>query len=372
MILFITRKYPPSVGGMQELSYYVTTTIARRVPARIIKWGGSQTWLPLFVLYALVRALWTLATRQVTLIHIGDPVLAPLGLFLHLVSRQPVVVNAHGLDVIYPNRLYQAIVPACMKRLDLVICISEHTRQQCLTRGIEASRTKVIPVGVNVDAFKLSLTEEEQMHWMGRWGLTSHPDRILLTVGRLVPRKGVALFVSQVLPRMMERRDDWLYLIVGDGPERAAIDAAVRDQELDKVVRMLGRVPDDELQAAYAIADVFVMPNVPVEGNSEGFGIVTLEARASGLPVVASSLEGIGDSFTSEDDGILVPPGDVEAFVAAIDRLLEAKLTLKTRLRHRQQVESRYGWTRIAEEYLSAFRGVQIGYHSRNKQNDQG
>jgi phosphatidylinositol alpha-1,6-mannosyltransferase len=201
---------------------------------------------------------------------------------------------------------------------------------------------------------------------MNRWGLTSHPGRILLTVGRLVPRKGVAFFVSQVLPRLMERRGDWVYLIVSDGPEYGAIEATIQDQGLDKVVRMLGQVPNDELQAAYAMADLFVMPNVPVAGNSEGFGIVSLEARASGLPVVASSLEGIGDSFTSEDDGILVPPKDVEAFVAAIDHLLKTKSTLEARLRRRRRVESHYGWTHVAEEYLSAFRDVQAAHMMRS------
>jgi len=363
MILFITRKFPPSVGGMQRLSQQLVTAVSGRARTRVIKWGGSQIWLPLFIPYALVRALWILASQSVDIIHIGDPVLAPLGVLLRAVGRRPVVVNAHGLDVVYPNRLYQLVIPACMGQLDSVICISEHTRQLCLDRGIEAQRTHVIPVGVDVDRLALSLSEDERQRWAQRWRLASHPRHILLTVGRLVPRKGVFIFVSEVLPKLTRRRDDWIYLVVGEGPDRDRIEAAVRNQELETRVRVLGQVSDQGLRAAYALADLFVMPNVPVPGDIEGFGLVTLEARAAGLPIVASALEGITDSFETVRDGTLVPPGDAEAFLEAIGSLLEAGLTREDRLRRRNRTASRYGWSRIAQEYLAVFRDVQAAYH---------
>jgi glycosyltransferase involved in cell wall biosynthesis len=171
----------------------------------------------------------------------------------------------------------------------------------------------------------------------------------------------VSFLLSEALPNLANRRNDWIYLIAGDGPERKRIEAAVAHSELEKVVRVLGQVSDDELRAAYALADLFVMPNVRVEGDCEGFGLVTLEARAAGLPVVASSLEGISDSFLSADECILVPPGDAEAFAEAIDCLLQPDLlTLEARLRRRARVKSRYDWTHIAEEYLAVFRDVQV------------
>jgi glycosyltransferase involved in cell wall biosynthesis len=343
---------------MEKLSYYITTNVARHVPSTIIKWGGSQKWLPLFLPYALARALWVLATRPVDLIHMGDLALAPMGCFLRFVSGRPVVVNAHGLDVLYPNRLYQAVIPACTGRLDHVICISEHTRQLCLERGIRAERTTVIPVGMESAASPLTLTQAEQDHWSHRWGLEPRPWHRLLTVGRLVPRKGVRFLVSEVLPLLLAQRRDWIYLIVGDGPERAAIESILRDNGLAARVRLLGRVPDEEVHAAYAMADLFVMPNVPVAGDSEGFGLVTLEARAAGLPVVAARLEGIGDSFLSAEDGILVPPGDAQAFVAAINNLLEAELTMEARASRRRRVASVYDWEHVTQRYLAVFQAV--------------
>ena len=94
ILLFISRKYPPSVGGMEQLSYYVTTGVARKRPARIIKWDRSQMWLLLFIPIALVQALIVLVTTPVAMIHIGDLVLAPLGWFLR--SGQSQTGRDHG------------------------------------------------------------------------------------------------------------------------------------------------------------------------------------------------------------------------------------------------------------------------------------
>jgi phosphatidylinositol alpha-1,6-mannosyltransferase len=359
ILLFISRKYPPSVGGMEQLSYYMTTGVARQRPAQIIKWDRSQMWLLLFIPVALVQALIALVTTPVAMIHIGDLVLAPLGWFLRLVSRKPVAITAHGLDVVYPNFLYQWVIPTCVRHLDAVICISEHTRQACLARGVCRERTIVIPVGVDPNTILYHLSGDDAAYWLRRWGQADRAKRRLLTTGRLVQRKGVYFFIDQVLPRLRARRDDWVYLVIGDGPEREAIATVVRERGLEDVVQLLGRVPDDELRAAYALADVFVMPNIHLPGDSEGFGIVTVEARMAGLPVVAADLEGIADSFEGEDDGVLVPAGDALAFVVALDGLLDTKLTPAARQARRDRIASRYSWDCVIEEYLGAFQAVQ-------------
>ena len=369
MLLFITRKYPPSVGGMQRLSYHVTTGVAAREPAVIISWGGSQKWLPLFIPYAAVKALWLCLTQSVDLIHLGDIVLAPLGLFLQAFTRLPVIANAHGLDVIYPNRLYQALILPCARRMDFVICISEHTRGQCLSRGIARARTAVIPVGIDAYAFRQSIGDAERSAWLARRAIAPdcvQPPHILLTAGRLVPRKGVRWLVAEVLPRLARRRADWIYLVVGDGPERQAIaEAATRDPSIAQRVHLLGQTSDDDLRMAYASADLFVMPNVPVPGDSEGFGIVHLEARAAGLPVVAADIEGIAESFMSGEDGRLVPAGDAAAFVDAIDRGFDLGLTPTDRGRRATRIADGYDWAHIVEAYRGVFREVRGGRVSR-------
>jgi phosphatidylinositol alpha-1,6-mannosyltransferase len=349
MILFITRKYPPSVGGMQRLSYRLTTEISKLTATRVIGWGGSQRWLPLFVPWALVRALAVLAGGQVTLIHLSDPVLSPLGVLLRWLTRVPVVVNAHGLDVTYPFLPYQAIVPWCLRRLDRVICISQYTREECIRRGVATERCDVIPLGIDVEDYQISLSQEERRTWLAAWGLSPSDDRhILLTVGRLVRRKGLVPFVSQVLPLLRKRRQDWVYLIIGEGPEHERLQDTVRTQGLSEQVRILGFMGDQDVQAAYALADLFVMPNVPTPGDPEGFGMVTLEARAAGTPVVAADLEGIRDAMsvpaekdqgvvgktprtvTATADGTLVGAEDWPAFAGAIESWLDRTQILRS------------------------------------------
>ena len=366
MILFITRKYPPSIGGMEKMSYYLTTTIARRRPATIIKWGHSQRWLPIFVLYAFMRALVVLAVRKIELVHLSDAVLAPMGLLLQGISRRPVALTVHGLDIVYPNRLYQAVIPACVRRLAMVICVSEHTRQQCLVRGIRAERMTVIPNGIDADAFSIALAQDEQTYWLHRWGLEARPKHLLLVVGRLVPRKGTHFLVSQILPCLRACRSDWACLIVGDGPERQHVISAIEAQGLRRETRLLGQVPDEELRAAYALADLFLMPNVSVAGDVEGFGLVILEARAAGLPVIASSLEGIGDALVPAEDGLLLPPGNAVAFAQAISQWLDAGLTTEDRVRRQDQVRARYAWTHIGEEYEAALSRA-VAQYSRSQ-----
>lgn len=359
MILFITRKYPPSVGGMERLWYQLTTRIADQTQAQVISWGRSRIGLPFFMLWAFIRASRFLLKDSVTLIHLSDPLLAPLGIVLRTIKSVPVIINVHGLDITYPNRAYQALIPVCLRLLDHVICISRYTLDECLKRGIPASRCTVIPPGIDVDAFAIALPDRDREAWLSFWGIDSPNKKILMTSGRLVPRKGVAHFVSEALPLLMARRQDWVYLIVGDGPERRKIEDAVTARGLSQQVRLLGKIEDYALRAAYALADIFVMPNIPVPGNPEGFGIVVLEARASGVPVIASKLEGISEAVGGEEDGTLVEPENWPAFVDAIEWWLDRQESIVDRERRRERVKREFDWSYIIPRYLALFREIE-------------
>lgn len=354
MILFITRKHPPAVGGMEQLSYQLTRGIAERTPARVIAWGGSQKFLPLFLMYAAAASLWTILSRPIRVVHVGDIVLAPLGRFLQLLTRRRVVITAHGLDIIYPHPLYRGFVLPAARKLDQVICISEHARQLCLARGFDPARLSVIPVGIEPQP-PPTLAEEERAARLAEWDLTPRPRRLLLTVGRLVRRKGVVFFIREVMPRLP---DDFVYLVVGDGVEAANARAAVAEAGLERRVRLLGKLAPDALAAAYALADVFVMPNIPVSNDAEGFGIVVLEARAAGLPVVAAALEGIPDACAGEPDARLVPALDAEAFAEALTAVRDDELTPAGRASRSARVSAQFGWPAIVDRYLAVFNDV--------------
>jgi len=369
-ILFITRNYPPSVGGMQKLSYELTTRIAKEIRTHIISWGRDRRWLPFFVVWAFVRAVYVLLRDDIALIHLSDPLLAPLGLALRVIRQVPVVVNAHGLDITYSNCLYQALIPICLRRLNCVICISLYTWSECIQRGVPVTRCKVIPPGIDVDEYTTRLPDVERETWLSSWGVRSPYRKILLTTGRLVRRKGVAHFIQEALPLLMAQRQDWVYLIVGEGPERRKIEAAVLAYGLSQHVKLLGRVEEQVLRSVYALADVFVMPNIPVPGDPEGFGIVALEARASGVPVVASDLEGIREAVGGPEDGTLIKPGDWSAFVAAINWWLDREETVMDRERRRERVRTEFDWSVIIPQYLALFQEIEASYRSQKRNRD--
>jgi glycosyltransferase involved in cell wall biosynthesis len=344
---------------MQNLSYRLTKEVQKRVAARVISWGGSQKWLPFFTTWAFVRALAFSMRTKITLIHLSDPVLAPLGIMLRMLLHVPLVVNAHGLDVTYPNALYQAIIPSCLRRFERIICISDYTRRECIRRGVDPERCVVIPPGIEVSDYTIySLDSDRRIH-LKSLGINQCDLRVLLSVGRLVPRKGIGDFISEALPLLAAQRRDWIYLIVGEGPERSNIEAAIRSHGLTEHVKLLGRLDHAMLLGVYSLADLFVMPNVPVSGDPEGFGLVILEARSAGVPVVAADLEGISEALGDEnEDGILVKPRHWADFVAAINFWLDRENTIEDRLQRRSRVEAQFAWAHIAEKYLELFHEV--------------
>ncbi len=357
MILFITRKYPPSIGGMQRLSYELVAELRKLTDIFVISWGYSQVWLPFFVLYASVVAVFLLSRNRlrIKIVHLGDVVLSPMGVLLRFFFRVPISVNAHGLDVTFPNRFYQMLVILCLKRLDLIICNSESTKRECLKRGIPSCKCIVIPIGIR-EAEPLVDRVEAREIISSKTGRDLREKKLIITVGRLVRRKGVACFIDEVLSKVVATNPDTVYLVVGKGPEYQGIQRVIYERKLAEHVLLLGEVTDDVLAAVYASADLFVMPNLPVPNDSEGFGIVALEASVAGLCVVASRLDGIMDAIIHGKNGFLVEPGDTDGLISIVSRLLsDIALRREFGFAARNFTLTRFAWPNIASLYVAEF-----------------
>lgn len=322
---------------MERLSSKITTLVGVR--RQVMAMPGSQRnlvwWLPLTALRAAVAA------RRVDVVHLGDAVLSLVGAVVKAASRTPVVMTVHGLDLTFPNAIYQRYL-RWFCRPDLVIANSSATAEQARAHGLE--RVVVVPLGVDGRALPL---HEDLAPEVAR--LRAAGKRIVLTTGRLVARKGVAWFVAEVLPRLPE---DVVYVVVGEGKARPAIEAAIATSGAHDRVILLGQVPDTQRDTLYAIADCFVMPNVMVPGDVEGFGLVALEASVTGLPVVAARLEGIVDAVHDGGNGRLVEPGDAAGFAKAVLEVLEYPPEQCAAIR--EYTLSRFSWQAMAEAYGKA------------------
>lgn len=355
MVLFITRKFPPSRGGMERVAFELNRHLSGIIEVKLIKWGGSNKWLPLILPCLLFKSLWILVIANVQTIYLQDGLLAPLGLILKILTSKPVAITIHGLDITYENRLYQFVVPRCISRLDKVICISNATKKTCLDKGIPEEKTTIIPDGISDDFYIHGRRQNLKKKLSRQLKINLGDKKILLSVGRLVERKGIHWFVEKVMPKITDKDNGCIYLIVGEGKFSSHVQEAIAQNNLKDVIRMLSRVNDETLKVLYNASDIFVMPNVPVKGDMEGFGVVALEASSCALPVVASNLEGIRDAIHDGKNGLLVTPGRTEEFATKILELMgDDELRERVGSQAREFTLENYGWEKIARLYLDS------------------
>jgi len=325
---------------MESLSYSLLTGFPE--PKTTITLRRSQTHLVWFLPYVFWRV--AITAHRYDVIHLGDAMLSAAGFLPRLFGKR-VAISVHGLDMTFAPWLYQVYLKLFL-RADIIIANSASTREIAEARGF--APVCAISIGVPERYFAVSRAvnrdAELEQKKEGRVAL--------LTVGRLVRRKGAAWFVRHVLPKLPSA----LYVVVGVGPEHDEIRRAAAEAGTSERVWLVGSVSDARLLDILGTSDVFVMPNIAVPGNVEGFGIVAIEASASGLPVVASRLEGIPDAVMDGENGTLVPPEDADAFVAALQGLVaDAAERSKRGERGRAYTERNYAWPRIIQQYEAVF-----------------
>jgi len=342
-ILIISRNYPPKIGGLETFSFHLIREFEKNHHVHKIVLSRHARHLMWFLPYCLIKALYIVLRDGVSLIHLCDGAMAPVGYLLKLVTHARVSANIHGLDITYPNPLYQTIVPWCAARLDRIVCVSRSTRSECVQREIPHRIICVIPNGIPAGENNLKWSEcDARSHVERLAGCSLANKRILLTVGRLIRRKGVGWFVQQVMPKLDA---GYHYIVAGDGPERPLLLDTIDRLNIEGRVSLLGRVSDEVKSQLYQVADIFIMPNVEIAGDVEGFGIVALEAGIHGVPVVASAIQGIQDAVIDGMTGYLVQEKNADEFLRCITDMSIDKKTVQSTVR------STYDWSIIYQRY---------------------
>ncbi len=265
----------------------------------------------------------------------------------------PVVTTFYGAELSLANSslpgLRRLLISAA-RRSDRTVAISRHTAGQ--VESLCGVRPEVIPYGVGLPVSAGGDREP----------LPSSPggDFSVLFVGRLVERKGVDILLRAAAQFSQSESARLGLVIVGDGPERHRLESLARELELDRWVEFKGRVGNAELQRCYRSARVFVLPAiVDRRGDTEGLGVVLLEAMSYGIPVVASKTGGITDIVEDEINGLVVEPGDPAALAAALERLArDPALASRLGAAGRCTVESRFSWDAIVERWEQLYSGL--------------
>ncbi len=229
-----------------------------------------------------------------------------------------VVVITHGMDVLSyatAGGIRRRMLRKNLPHADLVIANSQFTNEHLKRLGVAESRRVVLTPGAEVPQMLLDKPAARKI-------LNLPPDaQVLLTVGRLVKRKGHILGVDAVAS-LAQQYPKFHYLIVGRGAEEGNIRARIAKHKLEQRVHLLNNVDDTDV--VYAAADLFLFPSMPGgKGDVEGFGLVSCEAQAHCVPVIGSNTGGIPETIEPGLTGELVEPGEADEIAKAVEPFLK-------------------------------------------------
>ncbi|MGH8399235.1 MAG: glycosyltransferase family 4 protein [Gammaproteobacteria bacterium] len=341
LALLVTRNFPPLLGGMEKVNQHLLESLqpawrtALCGPAGCASYAPAQTEvkqsrikpLPIFLLVTLWHAIRLSRRRQPQWVLAGSGLTAPIAWLAARCSGGKAVVYLHGLDVIVPSRIYQWLWLPFIRRCDMALVNSANTAKLALSRGVRSGRVHILHPGTDLPV----LETKSALAFRRQFELGQGP--LLLSVGRLTQRKGLAEFVEKALPAILKRHPETLLVIIGEdavdalrsraGSERERILVAAQRAGTGQSLRFLGHCDDATLGAAYQACDVHIFPVLALPGDVEGFGMVALEAAAHGLPTVAFEVGGVPDSVEQGCTGSLVSYGDYEALGAAVIRQID-------------------------------------------------
>jgi phosphatidylinositol alpha-1,6-mannosyltransferase len=340
--LFITNDFPPMLGGLATLYSRLCAAAPldrvlvlapgvrggalfdQKQPYRILRRWAPTNIHPIVRLLQvgslLVGALRAVPRERISRIHLGHLYLGPIGLVVKRLYKTPYIIYLHGGDMAgYTRwRTVRRVVGAILRSAELVVVNSAFTRDYYRGLGFDLPRVEILTMPVSLERFSPDLDVAPVRL---RYGLDG--ARVLLTVGRLVARKGHDLVIKS-LPRVVESVGDVRYIIVGSGPEEERLRALTQAMNCAERVIFARSVSDEEIPLLYAACDVFVMPSraLATRDGVEGFGIVFLEAGASGKPVVGGRSGGISEAVVDGTTGLLVDPFSTNELESTLITLL--------------------------------------------------
>ena len=372
----INYEFPPVGGGGGKVTHYISKNLARgghhvcivtsqfgdlpkyeeldgfevhRVPVlRKSSDVCSIHEMLTFVFSASLYSLRLVRKLRPDIVHafFGIPS-GPVAYLLKKVYDLPYVVFLGGRDVPRPHpdpafyRLIYGILAPAIRSIwgnaNAVIACSNGLRDLALRTENDA-RIHVIPDGVDLSKFRPVEKNAD-------------PEKVkILTVGRLIPRKGFDCLIRS-LPKVMKiAKRDLCVEIVGDGPLRAELIRLAEQFQVARKLIFAGTVPYEQLAEKYQQADVFVLPSL-----AEGMPLVVLEAMASGLPIIATGVQGIEELVKQGVNGYLFPPADPNSlaqYLAAVinDNAIRLKMGKES-----TRIVRKYDWANIAEQYLHIY-----------------
>lgn len=335
--LLVTNDFPPKVGGIQNYLYELWRRLPPEDFAVLTTPHPGAREFDRAQGFEIVRARWPmllpipevaaeirrLAARKGVGLVVLDPAL-PLGLLGQKIGM-PYAVVLHGAEITVPGRLpgTRQLLASVLANASLLVAAGgypEGEGRRVLGRA-GAPPTVLVPPGVDTVRFR-PLTDEARRAARRQFSVPEDAT-VVVSVSRLVPRKGMDVLIEAVA-KLSATRPGLLLLVGGTGRDRARLEALSRLYRAP--ARFLGRVSDDDLPLLNGSADVWAMMcrDRWFGLEQEGFGMVFLEAAATGVPQVAGRSGGADEAVVDGETGVVVAePGDPSAVAAAMAPLID-------------------------------------------------
>jgi phosphatidylinositol alpha-1,6-mannosyltransferase len=310
-IFLISPSFPPGTGGIQtwmknwvkhsEHDFTVLTQKAEdtsfdeEVEVNIIR---DNILGPI----GYLKTAWYAIKNRDKQIHLESPMNAFTVIPAKLLGAK-ITSHAHGNELIYhengAGKIRKLLFQQGLKTISKYVVPSEWTKEKLRELGVDEDKIEVIHPGIDFQRFNDFQLEERKY--------SSEDKFTLLTVGRLDERKGHKLVLEAI-----KDIEDVEYLIAGSGEMEEEIKQKIQQLELEEKVEMLGYVPEEDLVQLYHESDLFIMTSKQTKNSVEGFGIVYLEANATGTPVIAADIGGTPSAVKNGETGLLTDPNPEE------------------------------------------------------------
>lgn len=325
MKLIITPDFPPMRGGIARWAFELYKELKPEEEVKVIirKNSSILSDTPDFIYYTFTGELKKILDRfgkniDIIFFHID----CAISIFLWCkLKKLKYTIVLHGKEFLRPRSFYTRFKISLLFKFACEIWVtSPYMKDKVLEYNINNEKIKLVGIPVDREKFR-RYSKERIKRLKEKYNVSNR--KIILSVARLVERKDF-FTVFKAVELLIKKYPELLYIIIGGGPLRDKMLIYIKQNRLERYIKLLGEVSDRKLVDWYNISDVFVLTPKETEedGDIEGFGIVYHEAHFCGLPVIGSETGGVKFSLSLIDNSYLIKPGDYKKLARIISKIL--------------------------------------------------
>lgn len=312
----------------------------------------AKVQIPLLLISEMFYTLKIIRQEKIEIIH--SHWIIPngfIGAICKILFSIPHITTAHAGDVftIQNSGILRMLGSFVLSNAELITANSVYTKKSILSINNSVDhRIQIIPMGVDERRFcKKDRVRAED---------SSASAQNILSIGRIVEKKGLK-YLIMAMQEVIKKYPEVTLFIGGDGPEKENLIQLCSELNLERNVVFLGFVPAEKIAERYASSDMFILPSIETKyGDTEGLGVVLLEAMACGVPVIGSNIGGITDIIEDHKTGLLTRPGDPDDIAKKVLLLLSDK-GLQTYLSRNAitLIHKKFSWDIVSKQFFDAF-----------------